>query len=392
MGKKYTTLQLINDLTNRLGGLSQTGTLLGFGSTYLSDLKQRISNSKVKGYNPKYKFSICNLNIFKENLEKNNGENIDYCLNIIKKYTEYNGTLKQYSNQQYRSTLNPMYFNILDTLEKAYWLGFLYADGEVRNKYREKPWYRISVELSIKDRDHLENFCKAIGLIPFELVKERDRYKKYNNEIRKYRMVYVRFRCKPMVKDLLNIGFSSSKSLRKSIPDIFKKKKLKSNELSSSRKLLLAWLLGYYDGDGQSNSTRITSSSKNFLKEIKSEFNIYFDVKRLYDKGKIFRLEGVISKRPHWSLTLGASLFNEMIRNYPSSMERKRRIFREREMGSYNRLKKEVLNKENLQILVNTNQINFLLKKFNVSTSPFYRLCKEWNINTPRLRNLTYEE
>jgi len=315
------------------------------------------------------------------------GKNIDYCLFIIKKYIENNNALKQYSKQQYRSTLNPKYFNIVDTLEKAYWLGFLYADGEVRNKYREKPWYRISVELSIKDRDHLENFCKAIGLIPFELVKERDRYKKYNNEIRKYRMVYVRFRCKPMVKDLLNIGFSSSKSLRKSIPNILKKRQFKSNDLSFVRKLSLAWLLGYYDGDGQSNSTRITSSSKNFLKEIKSEFNINFDVKHLYDKGKIFRLEGVVSTRSHWSLTLGASLFNEMIRNYPYSIKRKRRIFNEREMGSYNRLKKEVLNKENLQNLVNKNQINLLLKKFNVSTSPFYRLCKDWNIYTPRSRN-----
>jgi len=59
----------------------------------------------------------------------------------------------------------------------------LYADGEVRYKYKEKPWYRISVELSVKDRDHLEIFCSAIGIIPSELIKERDRYKKYNNKI-----------------------------------------------------------------------------------------------------------------------------------------------------------------------------------------------------------------
>ena len=138
-----------------------------------------------------------------------------------------------------------------------------------------------------------------------------------------------------------------------------------------------------------SNSTRITSSSSNFLKEIKSEFNIKFDVKRQYDKGKKSRLEGVVSSKPHWRLTLGASLFNEMIRNYPYSMQRKRRIFHEKDMVSYTRLKNGVLNRENLQSLVDTHQIILLIKKFNVSTSTFYRLCKEWKINTPRMQNLT---
>jgi hypothetical protein len=387
MGKKYTTLQLINDLKNRLGGLSQASILLGFGSTYLSDLKQRITNSNVRGYNPKYKFSLHNLNIFKDNLERNIGDKGDYCSFMINKYIKYNNNLKQYSNQQYRSTLKANYFETIDTLKKAYWLGFLYADGEVRNKYREKPWYRISVELSAKDRDHLENFCRAIGLIPSDIIKERNRYKKYNNKIKKYRMVYVRFRCKPMVKDLLHIGFSSSKSLRKSIPNIFKKTKQNSYDSHFCWKLLLAWLLGFYDGDGHSKSTRISSSSKEFLKEIKSEFNIKFDIKLMYDKGRKFRLEDVVSTRPHWRLTLGASLFNEMIRNYPYSMLRKRRLFNERDMESYDRLKKLALNKENLQSLVNENQISYLINKFNVSTATFYRLCRDWNVITPRMRN-----
>ena len=77
-----------------------------------------------------------------------------------------------------------------------------------------------------------------------------------------------------------------------------------------------------------------------------------------------------------------------MIRNYPYSMQRKRRIFKERDMESFNRLKKVVLNKENLQSLIDKHQIIFLIKKFNVSTATFYRLCREWKIITPRMRNL----
>jgi len=49
MGIKYTTLQLINDLEKRLGGLSQASTLLGFGSSFihLNKCSARISSKKI---------------------------------------------------------------------------------------------------------------------------------------------------------------------------------------------------------------------------------------------------------------------------------------------------------------------------------------------------------
>jgi len=146
-------------------------------------------------------------------------------------------------------------------------------------------------------------------------------------------------------------------------------------------------LLGYYDGDGNSNSTKITSASKEFLQEIKSKLNINFDIKLKYKKGRKGYLEGIVSTRSHWSLTLGATLFNEMMRNYQDSMKRKRRLFHVRDMESYNRLKKKVINRRNLQDLVDSKQIKFLIEEFHVSNGTFYRLCREWNIITPRLRN-----
>ena len=199
-------------------------------------------------------------------------------------------------------------------------------------------------------------------------------------------MVYVYFRCKPMVKDLLNIGFSSSKSNRKTLPIPFQKVNLNINKNHNVRRLFLAWLLGYYDGDGNSNSTQITSASKEFLQEIKSKLNINFDIKLKYKKGKKGYLEGIISTRSHWSLTLGAALFNKMIRNYQYSMKRKRKVFHVRDIESYNRLKKNVINRKNLQDLVDSRQMKILIKKFNVSNGTFYQLCRDWNIITPRMR------
>ena len=120
MGSEYNTLQLISDLSNRLGGLSQASNLLGFGKTYLSDLRQRITNPNVRGYNPKYSFSLNNLNTFKKSLESKVGEKESYCLFMINKYIEYNENLKRYSNQQFDPNLRYKYFYRIDTLEKAY--------------------------------------------------------------------------------------------------------------------------------------------------------------------------------------------------------------------------------------------------------------------------------
>ena len=43
---------------------------------------------------------------------------------------------------------------------------------------------------------------------------------------------------------------------------------------SELRKLYLAFLLGYYDGDGTKNTTRITCGSYKFLDQIKTLFSI----------------------------------------------------------------------------------------------------------------------
>ena len=48
-----------------------------------------------------------------------------------------------------RNTLIKDIFQIIDTEEKAYWLGFLYADGYI-SKYNQ-----VEVCLSLKDKNHL---------------------------------------------------------------------------------------------------------------------------------------------------------------------------------------------------------------------------------------------
>lgn len=51
---------------------------------------------------------------------------------------------------------NKNYFNVIDTSEKAYWLGFMYADGYVTTNNR---W---GIELCSRDKEHIEKFTKAL--------------------------------------------------------------------------------------------------------------------------------------------------------------------------------------------------------------------------------------
>ena len=56
-----------------------------------------------------------------------------------------------------RYKYNRDFFEVIDTPEKAYWLGFLYADGSVSSK-------RNDVEISLKgfDIEHLYKFKKFV--------------------------------------------------------------------------------------------------------------------------------------------------------------------------------------------------------------------------------------
>jgi hypothetical protein len=55
-------------------------------------------------------------------------------------------------------TLNENFFENIDSEEKAYWLGFISADGCV-----DRAGLHLIIALGRKDRDHLEKFISAIN-------------------------------------------------------------------------------------------------------------------------------------------------------------------------------------------------------------------------------------
>ena len=66
---------------------------------------------------------------------------------------------------------NEHYFDNIDTEAKAYWLGFIYADGCVR-QHSNGSWV-FSLLLGIEDKEHLDNFARDIGLdLPHVKIKK----------------------------------------------------------------------------------------------------------------------------------------------------------------------------------------------------------------------------
>lgn len=115
-------------------------------------------------------------------------------------------------------------FENIDSPEKAYWLGFLYADG-----YITTNGHSIAIALKEADKEHLLNFEKFLNLSESSL--------RYQEDTSSWIFRVTR---EKTYKDLINLGFSPNKSYDTSItvwqniPNKYKKD----------------FLLGLWDGDG----------------------------------------------------------------------------------------------------------------------------------------------
>ena len=122
---------------------------------------------------------------------------------IIDNYISCNSELPEYSHQQH-SIINPHIFDEIDTVEKAYWLGFLCADASLFVRPTNK--YEISLEISSRDKAELYKLAKFIG-IDEQHIKDRVRLvnlKEGKTSLSK--MSKLRFLCFPMGEALIKNG------------------------------------------------------------------------------------------------------------------------------------------------------------------------------------------
>ena len=324
--KKYrneqlTTLEFINLIKNELGKVSgyvkvndyELGLILKGNKKYFERLKARINNPNDKDYNPNFKLSRERLTEFKKAVQLLFDKQSKKCLDYINKYEKLNPNLKDYSGQQY-TLKNPHIFANLDILDKFYWLGFLYADAYINKKH-----YRITFELSSKDRKRVIAFAKFLGL-DLKYIKNRIRILIHRGVPKLFRMTYIQPICKSMTKDLCKLGYCEVKADRKELPyfiqDLIKNAKIqdwKNWHYTLPGKKALAWLLGFYDGDGSYlgwHTARILSASKELLDQIKIVFNIPNEVVVPTEPDvEIFIFDHKILSKGFYHLNLGGMLF-----------------------------------------------------------------------------------
>lgn len=189
-----------------------------------------------------------------------------------KKGSTFTNIFHAYGIEKKRRRTNQIdgsFFETINTEEKAYWLGFLFADG-----YNSEKRGCIEIGLSSTDKDHLEKL--KISLSAEHEIKTRNQYG--------YESVRLMFNSRQMSTDLANHGCVQKKSLVLVFPETV------PTELEHH------FIRGYFDGDGcisvNTISGKVNTSfigTESFLESVRKRMKLS-DTK-LELKGNAFTLQ-----------------------------------------------------------------------------------------------------
>lgn len=178
-------------------------------------------------------------------------------------------------NHQNKLKFDETIFDSIDTEEKAYWLGFIYADGYISSKDNS---FEISLQES--DYNHLEKFNIFSKHIKNNVsIREI----KSNNQI--YKKCTWTIRNTHLHDTLNNYGCVPNKSLILQFPNI---------NIFKSKELIKHFIRGYWDGDGcltygdkEHNHIQISVlGTEDFLTKLKENLPLKFDYVLGYNNKK----------------------------------------------------------------------------------------------------------
>jgi hypothetical protein len=198
-------------------------------------------------------YAIKQSNSMKSTLEKLNLKN-STCHKYLKKYILENKIsiehFEKIGRKKYHFDEN--FFDDIDNFSKAYWLGFIVADGCLSKI--SKCSYALTIKLHKKDINHIEKFKQSIKANhPIQIYNEQPQIKLVSENLG---------------KSLIKLGVIPNKTQKGCyIPDI-------PNELINS------FILGYFDGDGcvyiNKNSISVEFvGNNNILHQIKDKFLLF---------------------------------------------------------------------------------------------------------------------
>lgn len=155
------------------------------------------------------------------------GEQFGVSKTVISRILKENNIQINKDNHKYIANYD--YFEKIDSPEKAYWLGFIAADG---CNFRRTENATISININSKDKEHLEKFKKALNSnCPIKDHIQTEGFSKNS------KMSKITINSMKMSLDLEDKGVPPKKSLILEPPKI-------------DKKYFLPYILGYFDGDG----------------------------------------------------------------------------------------------------------------------------------------------
>ena len=175
---------------------------------------------------------------------------------------------------RYKYPLKEDYFETIDSFDKAYWLGMLYADGAIQDN-------QFSIRLNLIDKEHIEKFKAAIGAVNNKVGKSVD--VRFSSPCEIY---YCAVKSKKMYQDLVALGCTPRKSLTLScIPNI-------------EKEYVSSFIRGYFDGDGSIHQTgekkqwRISfTGTYDLLKDIQQALEIEVKISQGPNEAKDFMFQ-----------------------------------------------------------------------------------------------------
>lgn len=137
-----------------------------------------------------------------------------------------------------RRVFNDSYFEKIDSCDKAYWLGFIYADGWISNN-------EFGIELQKRDSYMLHDLNKRLGGVHIISEKHTSAVIHKNKNVTEADSCTLRVYSKKLVSCLNSNGIAYRKSYSPDYPVV-------------SSDLFVDFLRGFFDGDGA-----LTISKKN---------------------------------------------------------------------------------------------------------------------------------
>lgn len=177
-------------------------------------------------------------------------------------------------NRQNLVKIDEHVFDNIDTEEKAYWLGFLFADGCLNKRDNS-----FELSLAEKDKEHLEKFNIFIK------HSRNIKIKKINLNGKIFNCYRCSFNSKHLCDTLKSYGCVPQKSNILKFPNI---------DLFNNKSLIKDFLRGYFDGDGcithiNKEHTRIAIKICGTI-DFLNEYQKYLPLKKIY---KIYKTHSV---------------------------------------------------------------------------------------------------